>query len=194
MKKINNDGLTLVELILTMAISVIVIGGVTMLMSLCTGRYQSEERNISLQMESEAILNQLNNLIMEGNNVTFDGSRLTIYHTDEDASTYDKTEVIWLNDTDHCLYLYYIKNSADLADMNNEISSGANLSDNLFGEYVDSLSVNPTSLTFDRSCLSSGSVTLTLGMKLYDKTYQLSQMIKLRNRIVNLPTSIPTPP
>lgn len=194
MKDMNNNGLTLVELILAMAISAIVISGVTLFMTICTGRYQSEERTISLQMEADAILNQLNNLILEGNNVTFDGSILTIYHTDEDALAFDPTEVVWLNNTDHCLYLYTIKSSADLLSMNHEISSGTNLSDNLFGEYVDSFSVAPTRLTFDRSGISGGTVTLTLDMRLYDKTYQISKRIKLRNRVVNLPTSIPTPP
>lgn len=194
MKSKNNKGLTLVELILAMAISAMIIGGVTMLMSISTKRYQSEERDISIQREAQSILNQINNLVMGGNNITFDGSKLTIHHVDEDASTYDKTEVIWLDNTTHRLYLYYIKSTTDLSDMNTEISSRTGLTDHLFGEYVDSLQVTPNSLVYDRSGSLGGTVTITLNMKFFDRTYEVTQTMKPRNRIVDLPTAIPTPP
>lgn len=197
MDKLNNKGLTLVELILTMAISAIIIGGIILFMSSSSRGYQREEREISLQIEAQTIMNQLANMVMEGNNILFDntlpnGSRLYIYHTDNDTSTFDKMEVIWLDTIDQRLYLYHVNSNADLAAMETEITTRTNLSDNLLGEYVNQITVSPSSLVYDRK--GSSTVTISLDMSYHDRTYQAEQSIKLRNRIVNIPTSTPTPP
>lgn len=199
MNRSNNKGLTLIELILAMAISTIVIGAVIAFMSAGSRSYRFEENEISLQMEAQTVMNQINNLVIEGNNIEFNGTdRLTIYHTDNDSTTYDKSEVIWFDVSQNRLYLYLINSDVESIAMNNEIATQSGLEDNLLGEYVVDFSATlgelpaaltpaPTSFEYRRQDASGATITVTLQMETQNKTYLAQQDIKLRNRVVNIP-------
>lgn len=187
MKKTNNRGITLVELIIALAISAIVIGAVILLMSAGSRGYQSQEREVSLQIEAQSVINQIKNLVIEGNNISYTNNQLNIHHFDTDASTFDPYEVIWLDSTSSRLYLFHVTTSEEKTQMEDEIRSRSGLEDNLLGEYVTSFAVSPESLEFDRSGEKAALVTITLGMEYYDRSYDLTEDVKLRNRIVNHP-------
>lgn len=71
-KRMDNKGFTLVELMISMAISVIVIASIAYFMNYSSKNYKSANDEVILQTEAQAILNQLNDLIIEASNVKFD--------------------------------------------------------------------------------------------------------------------------
>lgn len=202
MKKPNNHGMTLIELILAMAISVIIIAAIAMFISTGSKSYETSHDEISVQMEAQTILNQIGDLVQEGNNVFYastlyaTGPVLFIYHTDQDSSTDDNMEIIWFDIGNHCMYLYKIKASEKDAKIQ-DIKNGNVEEDYLLGEYVTNFSADTgiasskNQFIFDRT--GSTSTTLTVYLALQDSTrsFTATQDIKLRNKIVNLPATAP---
>lgn len=189
MRKGNDKGFTLVELILVMAISTIIIAALIMIMSTSSMSYQSQESEISVQMEAQAVMNQITNLVIEANNISYDGSNtLTICHLDADPGTFDRKEVIWFDSANRKLYLFHIGDSSKQYDMEEAINHGTKLSDHLLGEYVTSFEVSPDSFVYDRTGKESTTLCVKVEMENGGKAYSVTGNIGLRNRIVDLPT------
>ncbi len=81
-KMIDNKGVTLIELLVAITISALVIGGVAALMRNSTRNYRDVNEEVSLQVEAQMMINQLNDLILEAYNVKFNDSKLMIYQND----------------------------------------------------------------------------------------------------------------
>ncbi len=187
--KLNNRGLTLVELILVMAISAIVIGAITIFMSAGSRSYKAAENEILLQTEAQTIMNQIRECVLEGNNIEYDAAlgTLFIYHSDDNpATTADPMEIIWFNDEDKRLYLYNLT-IGDKGAVVADITAGAASEDNLLGEYVESFSADPVMFTSGRPGTSGNTLTVTVRLEYNDREFSVSEDIKLRNRIVDLP-------
>lgn len=70
-KKLNNKGLTLVELVIAIAISTIVIGAAAMFLYNAERTYRVAEHAINLQMETQVLMEQLGNWVLDSNQVFF---------------------------------------------------------------------------------------------------------------------------
>lgn len=190
MIKRNNSGFTLVELILVMAITSIIIGAITVFMSASSRSYKAAESEISLQTEAQTIMNQISECVLEGNNVEYNESlrTLSIYHNDDDiTTTTDPLEIIWFNQTNKNMYLYNTT-IGDKDTIFDSISAGVVSLENLLGEYVDDFSVMPPyKFIYDPTGKKSTTLMVNIKMKHNDREFSLSEDIKLRNRIVNLP-------
>lgn len=81
MKKLNNDGMTLIEMLVAMLASLIVISAVGQFMSTGSSQYKNADDEVTLQMEAQTVINQISDMMLEGNNVYFDNGTktLTIY-------------------------------------------------------------------------------------------------------------------
>jgi|GEM_PF-1085803 prepilin-type N-terminal cleavage/methylation domain len=193
MKKLNNQGLTLIELILAMSISAIIIGAITMFMSTGSRSYQTADSEISLQTESQTIMNQITNAVQEANNVSYDATMqtLSIYHLDSDPATDDKLQIIWLKDKQ--LYMADILTSQKEELFRDQITPGTPKKQNLLGEYVTSFSVSPEQFQFDRTGASGSTLTVNLTLEYNQRKFVSTENIKLRNKIVNIPTSTVEP-
>jgi prepilin-type N-terminal cleavage/methylation domain-containing protein len=127
MKSENNKGFTLVELMISMAISAILIGSLAIFMNVSSKSYKAASEEISLQMEAQTILNQLENMIMESCNVKFSANELKIYQ----------------NKTD---YISITFDSVNQELMFEKVSSGSGTTAEryLFGQYVKNFQVIDT--------------------------------------------------
>ncbi|SHO53933.1 prepilin-type N-terminal cleavage/methylation domain-containing protein [Anaerocolumna xylanovorans] len=188
MKKSNNRGISLIELIIGMAISSIIIAAIILFMSAGSRGYQAAQSEISLQTEAQTIMNQIREYVLEGNNIEYDSGNaaLTIYHSDGNAATTtDAMEIIWFNGSDHNMYLYHTTAGGKTSVMA-AVQSGTVTEDNLMGEYVEGFEVSGK-LIDDRTGASGTTLTVSLRMKYNGREYKLAEDMKLRNRIVNIP-------
>lgn len=80
--QIKNQGFTLVELMIAMAISGIVTASVALILSFSSVNYRNGSNEVTIQTEAQMIQNQLEKMIMEAYNVKFSGNLLTIYQED----------------------------------------------------------------------------------------------------------------
>jgi prepilin-type N-terminal cleavage/methylation domain-containing protein len=76
----NNKGVTLVELIVTMAVSSIVIGMVVLIISSGSRSYRMGQQEVDLQMQAQTVINQLEDVVIEAywlekkSNIMIDGT------------------------------------------------------------------------------------------------------------------------
>ncbi len=92
MKKLDNRGLTLVELVIAIAISTMIVGAAGLFLYNAERTYRVAEHSVNLQMETQILMEQMSNWIMEGNR---------IYYVDDDVDPANVTD----NDI---LVIYYI--------------------------------------------------------------------------------------
>lgn len=165
--KLNNKGLTLLELMIAMAIASIVIGSITYFMATSTKSYRKANDEITLQIEAQTILNQLNELIIEAYNVKMNEptKTLTIYRGD---------------------MIYFIK-LEDGKLMLNKKASGIDADSGdtwiLFGDYVGVFKVKDTGENNNNS-----SILISLELRKNSSIYSVdNSLIALRNRIKAIP-------
>lgn len=68
-RKLNNKGLTLVELIIAITMSTIVFGAVAMFLYSANKSYHAAESSIDVQMEAQILMEQMGNWVMESNRI-----------------------------------------------------------------------------------------------------------------------------
>lgn len=195
MKKVNNKGITVVELILVVAITVIVIGALVLFMITSTRSYHAAESEISLQTEAQVIMNQISDTVIQGNNVLYNSTlnTLTVYHMDDVDSNFDNMDVIWFREQDHKLYLYHITSESEKNMIISRITNNMVSKENLLGEYVTQFFVDtgietsPNQFVYDISGEYSTTLSVKLTLDYRGKTYSMTEDMKLRNKIINIP-------
>lgn len=70
-KKMDNRGLTLVELVIAVAISTMIVGAAGIFLYNAQRTYRIAEHSINLQMESQILMEQMSNWAMESNKVFY---------------------------------------------------------------------------------------------------------------------------
>ena len=85
----DNRGITLIELIIAIAISTIIVGAATFLLSTAQKNYSSASATIDLQSEAQILMEQMGTWIMEGNRVEVNaaGDKLTVYQIPRKVTT-----------------------------------------------------------------------------------------------------------
>ena len=185
MKK-DNRGITLVELVIAMAISVVIMGAATYFMRSAQKSYESAHETIDLQMESQVLMEQLSKWIMEGNGAKADGNMLVIYYiprkTDTalpDGVTYDTTakkRIIWQKDNK--LYTKEVDGITDVtADITTVYDSDATEL-NCVGNYIKEFT--PLVIT-GTSEENTAKVKISFSMTEGKMSYTLENEITLRN-------------
>ncbi|MBU5334239.1 prepilin-type N-terminal cleavage/methylation domain-containing protein [Anaerocolumna aminovalerica] len=162
----DNRGFTFIELLTAVSILAIVMVSLAFIMSYSSGNYRNLNDEVILQTEGQIIINQINDLIIEGYNVKFSPSgELTIYQE-------DVTYVI-LFDT--------IKHQLDFKKFTPEGIQIGNKE--LLGKYVEEFQVVDTGADD-----SNKQIKVSLSLKKEKSTFQLKdQVITLRNKIKPVP-------
>lgn len=162
-----NKGFTLVELMVAIALSSLVISMIAILMGNVSRSYRIANGKISLQMEAQTIMNQLNHMIMEANNVVFsdiDGD------SDNDLTIYQK-------DKGYTITITFDSINHELLFTREKTSGGeSSLTKDLFGQYVTGFMVEPLETRGD-------TFLITLNLELGDNSFSLESKIKVRNKI-----------
>ncbi len=188
-KKMNNSGLSLIELVVSIAIFSIASVAIFEFVMVAIRHYQKGTSEVEVQYEAQLAMNQLQDLLIDANRgVTYmvNGSTAILSDaeiadgtvTDKQVFIYnaDRYYVIeWIAAEREILYSEYIRNA------DGSWVADADAHDALLAEYVREFSVDLSSVQ-QNNCIE---------LKIYfdnDREYQVTQNVKLRNKVsVNAP-------
>lgn len=165
MKRADNRGLTLVELMISIAISAIVLASLALFMSYTSRNYRRASEEVSLQMEAQTVLNQLDSMIMESTNVIYDDAeqKLTITQGGKGYKI-----IIRFHDGS----LYYKKVDA--------AAEESSVAEQPFGQYIAGFEVVDTG-----NNPSNDTIGITLRLEQNGSTYSVeNHKVRIRNEIV----------
>lgn len=77
--KQDNRGITLVELIIAVTISLVIMGAATVFIRSAEKGFTNASNTIDLQMESQVLMEQISKWVMESNGVKVEGNKLILY-------------------------------------------------------------------------------------------------------------------
>ncbi len=158
-----NKGFTIPELVIAVAISILIAGSVAVFLYAGSSHYRRTKEEISLQMEAQLILSQMNELILEAENVKFDAASDTLR-------------------IKHCDLMYIITlNRADQTLLFEKVTDGGSETgkQSLFGRYVEELQVEDTGIG-DRK----QQIRIFLQLQYKDQSYTVPDyIILLRNQV-----------
>ena len=187
----DNRGITLIELIIAIAISTIVVGAATFLLSTAQKNYSSASASVDLQSEAQILMEQMGTWIMEGNReeVNAAGDKLTVYQIPRKVTTTRPTgaetlktdtskRVFWISNKLKGKKMLYMKKFDGIADPDSDTTDVVDadaILDNCIGEYVTSFSAVEDT--------SKAKVTITLEFRQGTQKYSITNEFKLRNAL-----------
>lgn len=165
----NNEGMTLMELVISMAITAIVLTMIIMMIGTAARSLRKTNEGVNLQLEAQAVMNQLNNLVMEASQIELSSTEAA-----PDSryllATPNYYYALVHRDAESKLYLIQVEVNAhtDLYDADTVIPTDEA---NLLAEYVDKITITPV----------GKQVTINLDMKMGDREYSLVKRVMMRN-------------
>lgn len=187
----DNRGITLIELIIAIAISTIVVGAATFLLSTAQKNYSSASASVDLQSEAQILMEQMGTWIMEGNRVEVNaaGDKLTVYQIPRKVTTTRPTgaetlktdtskRVFWISNKLKGKKMLYMKKFDGIADPDSDTTDVVDadaILDNCIGEHVTSFSAVEDT--------SKAKVTITLEFRQGTQKYSITNEFKLRNAL-----------
>lgn len=179
MQRIRNDkGMTLLELIVSMAISIIVVLMIVSFISAAFRVFRKTNDQVNLQMEAQLAINQLVNLAMEAKGIS--NQEVILADTDIrykidriELTGYHDYAVIWRMDYKKLYLVEMIPPVNNLVDINFDTEEHFD-QEYLMAEYVDNFTI--TSVDGDPALKE-----IVINMVLGNETYEVSKEIILRN-------------
>lgn len=182
----DNRGITMVEMLVAITMSLIILGAAALLLRTAQNDYQNTSESVNLQSESQVLMEQLGMWIMEGNRVQVSGSELTIYRIPRKITTElpsgvtpssDKASkrIIWLSGNK--LYMKVIENISDPDMDTTTVTTADEIEENCIGEYVTGFVPAVDASAPSKVCLD---LTLEQGRQ----KYKVSNVINVRNELV----------
>lgn len=164
---IDNKGMSLVELIISMAVTAIILSIIIMIISVASNSFRRTSNEVNLQMEAQIAINQLSTLIMEASDIENSTNPVPVgcvakYIICNDGIGANYYSVVFINNK---LYLAS-KTTRDAVDA--VVPTDA---DNLLAEYVSGFAI----------ALPNKTATIDISFTLGKETYSVSKKVKLRN-------------
>jgi prepilin-type N-terminal cleavage/methylation domain-containing protein len=176
----DNRGLSLVELLVSVAILSVVLIMAFGFVIVSTNQYHKGNRDANLSNETQLLVARLEDLLLNAGYVTVDASGST---TADELSVYEyvsdkeyRFTHIYPDSTDKKLY-YQVSRYKQKADGSWEWTDDA---PEVVSDYVDGFTVDLGNLTVDRS------VSVTLDMVLKEKSYTTKNTFIFRNKVVSV--------
>lgn len=182
----DNRGLTLIELVVAVAISVIAVGAIWQFILVSTRAYESQKAESELQQEVQQTMNQMQNLLIDTNRAVAyyyeDGADYVQLSSDYDAPKdaskrleiyNDNTaaHLVWDKDEQEIIYKETTKDKA-------ESTSDTDWESAVLAEGVEELAVDVSQVE-EKQVLK-----LKLSFIRNDKTYTATRSIAMRNSII----------
>ena len=196
----DDRGFTLVEIIISIAVWVFVIGAAVYFMQNALSIYGHAAKAIDLQVEAQDTMEQLATWIMEGNYVqtTVNKDVLIVYHIPREATDSANQElmgecwkrVFWCDDSK--LYLYESREmdyDEIVDDFRPDVTPGEDYTDSLADDgyvicnYVEGLKVGIQDFDAAAGEDPPNKVSVTLTMKSKMQEYELRNEISMRNAV-----------
>lgn len=165
-KKSNNKGFTLVELIIVMAIMGLVGLAVAGFIGTSSSQYKSATKEVDLQYEAQIFMNQLGNMVQSATKVT----AFTYSATAGDVEVFEVTKKS--EDPESGNIVYKLTLNLDKSKVYMQKDSG---SKELMAEYVSGFKA-----TIDKD---KNSVNFDVDFKNDNKTYNVTQNFTMRNKM-----------
>ena len=206
MKKLDNRGLSLIELVVAIAMATIVIGAATTFLYSAERSYRTAEYSIDLQMEAQLMMEQMGNWVMESNYIAFDGAAgsnyLVLYKIPRDGVDPSTLDPVSKLGERKIIYIYgkklYIKidNETAPGTYYNEIKDGtldtsfltATPSEEYcIGEYTQFFTVTlPDGVSPDKITSINIEVGMHEGVSSQSQSYSVSNRFSVRNGICEI--------
>lgn len=182
----DDRGMTLIELVIAVAISVIIMGAATYFIRSALKSYEAASDTIDLQMESQILMEQISTWVMEGNRIkVVDGTNLVIYKIPRKVDATKLPSGVTLPNQESSKIIIgmldgklYRKEVGHIVDPDSDIDVGITSADavveNCIGEYVTEFS--PVIDVTNQS-----KVTVLLKLEAGTQEYQLKNVMKIRN-------------
>lgn len=200
MMKLNNKGLSLVELVIAIAMSTIVVGAAVMFLYNAERSYRTAEYSVDVQMEAQILMEQMSNWVMNSNWIiaqdqSTDASILVLYQIPRKLRKFDLSEdeklakriIVFMNEGK----LYMKEQTETVAgDYLNEIKGAGFNRENIgtttemdcIGEYVNKFTID---LPFGVDPTKINSISVKLGMyegvKGQAYSYSVKNQFSIRN-------------
>jgi prepilin-type N-terminal cleavage/methylation domain-containing protein len=179
----NNKGFTLVELLVTIAVATIVVGGAVGFMMTGYNQYHSQNSNINLQYEAQLAMNQVEDLILNATNgIAYDEATatLTLYNQVQseaaDGTTTTQnivTTVVWDSENKQLKLSKYNYGENEYG-----VTGRINIStDQLMADYVNGFSIDLADIAEKKL------VGIAMDFSFDEKTYSTKNNVSLRNNI-----------
>jgi len=179
----NNNGFTLVELMVTILISAIIAGTITSYLVSNLKMYKTTQEITNIQYDGQLILNQMSEIAMESRGI-YDTS-VTNW---EDVSTIGKPDYIVFNGV-NCYNIFVYDDSTNelfyfkvdnVGDINPTIAATSEYKKHIFAKNVNNLIV----ITNDASTLKDcDAIEIIIELKSGDSSIQVQTEAKFRNKI-----------
>lgn len=172
----NNKGYSLVELVITMVISAVVMTIVISFLATNSKSYQIAGNMVKLQMESQSVMNQLYDLVVESNWVEL----VEIDANEKALMIYNQTglDIVYLDKSDK--QLYYIPDCTE-EDAVNPAALSYTEEENLMADYIEDIHMDPTD---GMTLLQKKQLSLRVDFQIDTDRFSVERNIKLRNEPV----------
>ena len=178
----NNKGLSLVELVVTMAILAIVSVAVVGFLLVCLRQYEKGSSEVNLQYESQLAINQIQDMVIDAaNGVGYESGKLFVYNYDTQTGTEEKIEL--KQEDDRLLYTRYT------LDGNQVWVADAASKNQPFADYIDSFSAelygkDGQEVQQEEEAKEVEQVKIHLKFAWKKQTFSSEHIITLRNTVV----------
>lgn len=171
----NNEGMTLIELIITMAIMAIVLSIMALIISTAIKSFKRTSESVDVQMEAQVAVNQISNLLMESNG--FENSTTNLISSDDIKYLIDSLSnwyVVYYSKDKMKLYLYeYEKSRKSDAEQVRPTESDDTDNQYLLAEYINNFIITLT---------NNKTANIEIDFKIGDEpVYQVTKKVSLRN-------------
>ena len=174
-KKLNNKGFTLVELIIVMAIMGLVGLAVAGFIGTSSSQYKSATKEVDLQYEAQIFMNQLGDMVQSATKVTsctYSATAGDVVEVFEVTKTIEKEDPKASGNTITETHVYKLTLNLDKSKVYMQKDSG---SKDLMAEYVSGFKA-----TIDKD---KNSVNFDVDFKNDNKTYNVTQNFTMRNKM-----------
>lgn len=168
----NNSGITLMELVISLAIMTIVLTMIAIMINSATRSFKRTNENVNLQLEAQLALNQLSTITMEASSITASSNL-----TDAGDVKYllpcpeSKAYAVFYRKAKNCIYLIQASD-VDEADGINPTASQDLEYQYLMAEYVSGFSIE----------MNENTAKIIIDFTLGEQSNKVSKVVKLRNK------------
>ena len=175
MKRVKNSGLTLVELLVSVAVLSIVTLGIGGLLRLAAEQYSNATKETEVQNQTQSVFASVSNALEDvAIDVTFNGSRLTIVNKDGCIMFELDNGILYYDEKNYVTDLFMAE---DDDDSKKAVAASAVMSKNTANILADHV----TAFSVDTSTKDQGFVVVSMTVTLHERSKSMVQNVFMRN-------------